>query len=838
MSKRPASPAKTRSPVSGHVRLQQSLILRDFLADDLRLRLRDAERYLSDQETANGARDALNEDFYLNALCQAASTSAAPVLQALDGEIRRACQLAGFAPRYFQYLAVLFAAHYFNRLFTDPAALLAELTAYHAEWAKTRPHRSVGAFTANDLQQAAFWMATAAGKTHILHACLVLLDQRRFADGRSFDRIILITPSEALSRQHAEALRRTLRRPVFVYPDDGDGSRIARQPAATVIIIDLNKLTERKQGDGVSLDASVFADSCNLVFVDEGHKGQKSEARTWKNLQSNIAGIRHVRPGYRGLLIEFSATFGQVAEAEQAFDCYAKSVLYAYAYDRFHADGYGKDFDVRNVQGVSGWDQHSEVLATALTAYWQQLHAYRAPTISVQLTAKGLTVEQPLWVLLGLSVVGTKGGDDADYRSDLIEVLSFLKRLFAEGGPAFLRDFLIRLAGDDGQALLPKPAWDAVRNAAPDALAHALLREVFGWQPGAILVLRALKTSRGEIGLGLSFGDQVRYFGVVNIGDADSLKKALEPHGLTVESDAFTPSLFAALERRDSSVNLLIGSRRFSEGWNNYRASSLTLLRLGSGEGPLIIQMFGRVVRFKGCGGDGKRLAAPPTAIAPLQTAYIYGLRADYMSRFLESLRANGIESPLEIILTVTLPEPQLAALLHLSANDPDQREFHLSALGGSDWHQIAEPVNVSLTTRIEHARMSHGVAELDRVDLGENLRERFLALLPYLNFDSISARILEFRAVNGWWNLSFDNVGLQEGLRHGNYTLTGSPRIVTVAGRDDLRRLETLAVTLLQRLLRSAWRRREAKQVCYRIAPLSAENDLLLKEIQIWRTT
>lgn len=64
----------------------------------------------------------------------------------------------------------------------------------------------------------------------------------------------------------------------------------------------------------------------------------------------------------------------------------------------------------------------------------------------------------------------------------------------------------------------------------------------------------------------------------------------------------------------------------------------------------------------------------------------------------------------------------------------PDQREFHLSALGGSDWHQIAEPVTLSLTTRIEHARMSHWIAELYRVDLGQNLRERFLALLPWLD--------------------------------------------------------------------------------------------------------
>jgi hypothetical protein len=191
----------------------------DFLAADLRIRRRDAERYLSDQETAEGALDALNANGYLNALCLAASASAAPLLEQLDGEVRAACQQASFAPRYFQYLAVLFAAHHFNRLFADPDALLADLMRFHRqEWDGRNLHR-VGDFEPDDLQYAAFWMATAAGKTHILHACLALLDQRRFPDSQGFDRVILITPSEALSRQHAEALRNAMRRPVFVYPD-------------------------------------------------------------------------------------------------------------------------------------------------------------------------------------------------------------------------------------------------------------------------------------------------------------------------------------------------------------------------------------------------------------------------------------------------------------------------------------------------------------------------------------------------------------------------------------------------------------------------------------------
>jgi len=60
----------------------------------------------------------------------------------------------------------------------------------------------------------------------------------------------------------------------------------------------------------------VFADGRNLVFVDEGHKGQKSEESTWKALQADLAGIRAPSSGQRGLLIEFSATFGQVVAAD------------------------------------------------------------------------------------------------------------------------------------------------------------------------------------------------------------------------------------------------------------------------------------------------------------------------------------------------------------------------------------------------------------------------------------------------------------------------------------------------------------------------------------------
>ena len=73
-------------------------------------------------------------------------------------------------------------------------------------------------------------------------------------------------------------------------------------------------------------------------------RGRSPRPACGRRSQADLAGIDAPMPAQRGLLIEFSATFGQVAEGEHAFDRYAKAVIFDYAYDRFHQDRYGKDF--------------------------------------------------------------------------------------------------------------------------------------------------------------------------------------------------------------------------------------------------------------------------------------------------------------------------------------------------------------------------------------------------------------------------------------------------------------------------------------------------------------
>ena len=69
---------------------------------------------------------------------------------------------------------------------------------------------------------------------------------------------------------------------------------------------------------------------------------------------------------------------------------------------------------------------------------------------------------------------------------------------------------------------------------------------------------------------------------------------------ITCEEENISGSLFDQINDVGSSVNVLIGSRKFMEGWDSFRVSSMGLMNIGKGEGSQIIQLFGRGVRLWG----------------------------------------------------------------------------------------------------------------------------------------------------------------------------------------------------------------------------------------------
>jgi hypothetical protein len=127
--------------------------------------------------------------------------------------------------------------------------------------------------------------------------------------------------------------------------------------------------------------------------------------------------------------------------------------------------------------------------------------------------------------------------------------------------------------------------------------------------------------------------------------------KLCEQHHLATGEREFSGSLFHEINKPQSTVNLLIGSKKFTEGWSSWRVSTMGLMNVGKGEGAQIIQLFGRGVRLKGYDLSLKRSSRArlpdgvdrPKHLSVLETLGIFGIHADYMAQFRDFLEEEGL---------------------------------------------------------------------------------------------------------------------------------------------------------------------------------------------------
>ncbi len=679
---------------------------------------------------------------------------------ALERDLAKARGVFRF--KYFQWLALLFTELFLDRLTDDPAVLRMQLNRLLKDDQKRGTVSSaIPEFEPDDLRRAAFFMATGSGKTLLLHAHLkqvlhylgagrnpaALVD--RPDQRREFANILLITPNEGLSAQHLDELQLSGLDGALLIEDRGGGRFLGPR----IHVIEIHKLADAPSADGVSIPLAELGEH-NLVFVDEGHKGTGSEAQTWKKRQKSLSKC--------GFLLEYSATFQQAvgsvggAKRESLVAEYGKCILFDYSYRHFHGDGYGKDFRVLNLE--KGREEHAqELLVGGLLVYYQQRQLFR----NNQRQFRPYEVESPLWVLLGSSVSRKSGGrvDKSaraqTERADVAKVLAFLKRFLEDGKWAvkIIGQILQRRSGfsdaETGDDLFAQHL-DALNHSSAAELYREITQDVFHGTGG--LEVWELIGSNGELGLRVPApsGQAQPYFGVINIGDVTSFKKHIRDDGelrLETQADRFTGSLFAAIPTAGSSVNLLIGAKKFIEGWSSWRVSSLGLLNMGKGEGSQVIQLFGRGVRLRGKKGSLKRSrelpeeGPHPAGLEKLETLYVFGWNADYVRRFRDMLDKEEILNELTVP-TLPLFKPRLRLPVPRVPKGYDVRR--------ETWTVEAEDLGivVDLTPRLA----TYDGREDGGGLLGTSRRLEFDSrTLPLLDWNDLYLRLLQHKSARGY---------------------------------------------------------------------------------------
>lgn len=453
----------------------------------------------------------------------------------------------------------------------------------------------------------AYWMATGSGKTIIMHLNILqyLEECKKFKD---FE-IIMTTPGVNLIEQHERELT-----PFIEFLNSTKYRNKIR------LTIDTTQALTNKPNDFFVYPASKTYK--RLILVDEAHIGLSTSGA--KGTDGAFMELRRRLNINDSFLFEYSATFHNINSALEKE--YEKSIVYDYNYNLFYRDGYGKDYffqqigdDVLEKSFDDNLHHNLQVINEKIDLWSKVDYAWNKDIFKATEYP-----DKPLIAFMGNTVNNKdKSAKNEDPEvSDITSIVNFLADL-SEADKAKYQ--------------------------------HLFNREY----QGRLTLTRNPETDDEIL---LSYGNG-GYWGIVNVGNGAKFINDLEnenvvknPRDKIIVSNIERYS-FKNIDLPSSPINVLIGSRKFAEGWNCFRVSVIGLINLGSSKGNKIIQIFGRGVRIKGIKNDGKRTfqehnedyfklsnQKEDEKLRKIETLCVFSLKKSYLETF-----TNAVNKELEI---------------------------------------------------------------------------------------------------------------------------------------------------------------------------------------------
>lgn len=745
--------------------------------------------------------------------------------------------------KYFQYLSLLFSEIYLDRYFSDSEKLLEELNDYVRDFNSDKGAADrIEEYKPSDLNKIAFWNATGSGKTLIMHVNILQYMYYLKAHGREreINRVILLTPNEGLSRQHLGELELSgLKAKLF----DKNAGGFLVSSDRKIEIIDIHKLKDKAKEKTVAVESF---ERNNLVLVDEGHRG--SSGKDWKQKRDTLC--------EQGFSFEYSATFGQAVKKDpKLIQEYAKCILFDYSYKYFYGDGYGKDYNILNLADDSDEDRRNLYLTACLMVFYQQFKIYE----DNRKVLEPFLIEKPLLTFVGGTVNAVRTERKRKV-SDVVDILQFFADFIKNERNKTVDNIHRLLSGNPG--LLDSKNREIFRDSffyikgkglTADIVYMDMLKTIFNEAvPGAELHIDSLKGTEGEIGLRV--GDAEDYFGCINVGDDSKLIKLCEDIGLNTGKRDFSQSLFRRINEASSTINVLIGSKKFTEGWSSWRVSTMGLMNMGKNEGSEVIQLFGRGVRLKGyefCLKRSSRAENVPTSLLPrkfkntiaaVETLNIFGVRADYMQQFKEYLEEEGIPDaenkvPYVLPVVMNIKTDRLGALktLKLKEGQDFKRKGPRPVLELPHKCPGLRKVVLDCYQKLQMISSDEKSAQPGNAVINKAvLEEKHLA---FVDFDRVYFEVQRFKNEKSWYNLNIPKAVLKElMLAPCWYELLIPEEDLSIKEFRDYFRFQEITTALLKKYCESFY---HYKKQAYELPnleyqPLKEEDKNIVKEYSI----
>jgi len=614
-----------------------------------------------------------------------------------------------------------------------------------------------------------FWMATGSGKT-LVAIKLIELINRLSKRGEIPDRdILLLTHRDDILEQFREEIQEynaaqdhTIRVwDVRDYSDVKVGNRITSQNTINVFTYRSDLITDETSENELNFE-DIENNGEWYLLLDEAHKGQASISKH----QAFFSTLTR-----NGFLFNFSATFTDPLDI--------LTTTYNYNIERFTREGgFGKNILLsdQSLSGITDEDfDESEKRKTVLKSLI---------AITAQIQARdriGHQYHNPLLTAFVNSVNTTD--------SDLELFFRELEKIANTHRPEAFKN----ARGDLKSELIETEEYafsDEAPDWAPldDIEKKDVLKHVYNSETHSAIEVRHSSENEKELIFKLKTSTQP--FALMKIGTTSTwLQEKLE--GYDVEEQYDLESYFDNLNDSDSTINILLGSRSFYEGWDSNRPNVMLFINLGkSNRRKFIMQAIGRGMRIEPVPNKRRRIRYLPDVdeikgeledIKTIETLLIFGTSVDSLEEITSTIvemrdtslqNVEGIEVDDEVsgdqLFVPTYQEKEADSIDSLSQFDGnketlsdflewlDDRRFLLPITNGLKYDSLQK-----MEQFIENGELSgesyppqQMVADLQRhVNSGVYERE---------GFGSVTDRIIHFKDIKGDFDSEDDKKELE----------------------------------------------------------------------------
>jgi superfamily II DNA or RNA helicase len=536
-----------------------------------------------------------------------------------------------------------------------------------------------------------FWMATGSGKTLVIVKLIQIL--------KGLIEREEIPPFDILILTHRDDLIQQLKRHVTEFNYGGNGvhvnlrelkeypetkrqQQLLKENEITVFYYRSDNLSDEQKEKIV--DFRNYDDNGKwYVFLDEAHKGDKEESKR-QHIYSILS--------RNGFLFNFSATFMDPRDLI--------TTAFNFNLERFINSGYGKHISIlkqeirafREEEDYSGDEKQkivlkSLILLTYVKKFYEQIRnisqgMYHNPLLLTLVNSVNTEDADLKLFFRELERIGNGEVDDELYDLALNELWQELKNgaeyIFEKGST-------IKIDEDIFKGITKQDILKRVYNSERSGQIEILIRP----------------SDRKEMAFKLKTSD--RPFALIKIGDISGWLKE-EFAGYEVQERFEDESYFENLNREDSDINILMGSRTFYEGWDSPRPNIINYINIGVGEDArkFILQSVGRGMRIEPVKNKRKRLLHLYNAkeidpnlfnrihdkVQPLETLFIFGTNRNALKEVIKELELPKREGEFQISLYLS-DETQKRRLLipaykdaeHPLLKERKQIKFELSEI-------------------------------------------------------------------------------------------------------------------------------------------------------------